>query len=104
MKKIDPENPKILELSQQTDVLLQLDVLYENALLQIKEGKDAEALVILQNIESKYPGFRDVKQLIIGTETRIDVAQALAQATEAYKESRWADARAGSQVSWLGRS
>lgn len=95
MTRIDPENPKITELTQRMSTLLNLGILYNEALGKIDEGIDVEALTILQNIEKQYPGYRDVGLLIQEVQTRVEISQALLDATTAYNENRWSDAIIG---------
>lgn len=95
MQTLDPQNPRVLELSTKTNDLLKLNTLYNQALAKIQEKADEEALVLLKQIDSQVSGFRDVKQLITEIQNRIDIANALTDATTAYKENRWEDAITG---------
>lgn len=92
MKQIDPQNPKVAEYAKKVEKLASLETLYSDAISKMNSGSDADALSILQTIQNEYPGYRDVTQLISTTQTKIEIAQTLTDATTAYKESRWTDA------------
>ena len=91
MQTIDAANPKVIDLSTKTDELLKINLLYQNAKGDLQNGQNADALIILQQIESEYPGYRDVSQLIQDTTNKIQIAQDLSDATTAYSQSRWQD-------------
>lgn len=95
MQSLDASNEKVIELSTQTTELLAMNQLYEDALVKISDGADADALVLLQKIDAEVPGYRDVKQLITQTQNKIEVKQVTEEATLAYKENRWEDAITG---------
>lgn len=95
MKALDPENEEVSALSERTNELLAMNLLYEEAQAKIENGSNAEALALLKQIDAEVPGYRDVNQLITQTQNRIEITRVTEEATLAYKESRWEDAITG---------
>lgn len=89
MKKIDPANSKVIELSQKTDAFLQINALYEKAQNEITQGQKDLALADLQKIENAYPSYRDVPQLIETLSNQITIEKAYKDASEAFQLSDW---------------
>jgi tetratricopeptide (TPR) repeat protein len=92
MKGIDPTSPKIIELTQKTEELIEINNLYLGAVDMLKNGRNSDALSILMKIESDYPGYKDVPHLIDSANTEMKIAQALSSGIEAYNAGKWQEA------------
>jgi tetratricopeptide (TPR) repeat protein len=89
MKAIDPGNPKIVELSQKMDEIIRINALYLDAIDKLNKGLDSDGLSTLVRIESDYPGYKDVPQLIESTNAKIKITQALNAGAEAFNAGNW---------------
>ena len=89
IKSINPEFINLPELISQTDDLLRLEVNYQTALNLIKENKNNEALVILNEIEAEKPGLWDVSQQIALIETSLQIAKYMEEGNAAYHAGKW---------------
>jgi tetratricopeptide (TPR) repeat protein len=88
---INPDFENATKLTERTADLLQLEVLYQEALDLIKENKNIEALVILEEIEAEKPGMWDVSQQIASIETSIQIAAYLDEGSAAYQAENWGE-------------
>jgi tetratricopeptide (TPR) repeat protein len=92
MIELDPASPTTIEFYQKTQALVNINNLYLDAVDKLKNGQDSDALSILTKIESEYPGYKDVPQLIESTTSEIKLAQALMAGTDAYNVGNWQEA------------
>jgi len=86
---INPDFESSMKLTERTADLLQLEVVYQEALGLIRENKNIEALVILKEIEAEKPGMWDVSQQIASLETSIQIAAYLEEGSAAYQTENW---------------
>ncbi len=92
IKEIDPDYSNLANLTSQTENLLACTAKYETAQGLLSEGKSAEALVVLKEIESENPGLWDVRLLIDSIETANQVDLLLTEADAAYQNQNWGQA------------
>jgi|GEM_PF-565287 len=92
MKAIDAANPLVVDLSKQTDELIQVNEQYTDAQARLQQGQNTQALAELNDIQASHAGYRDVPQLIEQAQNAIQAAQVFNDATTAYNQGRWLDA------------
>lgn len=95
MQSIDPNNPTFIQLATETNELMALNGVYDQAQAKYQAGEYADALAMFQSIQSAFPNYRDVPLMIEETQNNITVAQSMQDALKAYDESRWEDAITG---------
>ncbi len=88
----DPDYPNLDVFRQEASTAIALDNEYDEAIAEIDSGNFDTALALLNDLNDKSPGYRDVLLRI----ERIGQLQTLsdwyAQANEAFDERRWEDA------------
>ena len=89
IRLINPDFENGSGLINRTADLLQMEVLYQEALGLITEKKINEALVILTEIEAEKPGMWDVSQRIASIQTSNQIAAYLDEGNAAYKAENW---------------
>lgn len=89
IRSMDAEYPGLVELETRTYAMLDLEGQYKGAISLLAEGKNAEALIILQEIESKAPGLWDVQQLIVQADEGIQIAAFLQEGNQYYQAQYW---------------
>ena len=89
IRALIPTYPGLAELEERTNHLLQLEAYYRNASILLDEGKNAEALEILNSIEVQAPGLWDVPRLVKQAETGIRVQELILEGNIAYEKNYW---------------
>lgn len=89
IRALDPAYPALTDLETRTNELLEVEGRYQGAVGLLAEEKNAEALAILQEIESQAPGLWDVQKLIVEAEEGIQIADYLVEGNKAYEVQDW---------------
>jgi len=89
IRAIDPQYAGLESLDARTNELLELETRYNEAVSLHQAGQYAEALLILQEIETRSPGLWDVRKLIQQSETGIKISEFLETGDQAYQAADW---------------
>lgn len=95
MQAIDPNDPNVIQLATQTNELMAMNAIYDQAHAKYEAGEFSDALTMFQTIQSTFPNYRDVPLMIEETQNNITVAQSMQDALTAYEEGRWEEAITG---------
>jgi tetratricopeptide (TPR) repeat protein len=91
LEAIDPNNQSLSDLRSKANAQLGLVVLYDNAMQDITQQKYVEARIILEQIKTINPLFRDVDYQIEVIDKRQKNAQLLVDADRSYQQKKWKD-------------
>lgn len=86
---LDADFPGLADLESRTNNLLEIEGQYQAAVGLLEEGKNLEALTILQEIEAKSPGLWDVNRLIEDAEEGIQISVYMTEGDQAYQNQDW---------------
>ncbi len=89
IRSLDADFPNLADLESRTNTLLEIEGQYQAAVGLLEEGKNSEALTILQEIESKSPGLWDVNRLIEDAEEGIQISVYMTEGDQAYQNQDW---------------
>ena len=89
MKTVDANYEELPELISKTNLLLNLEQDYQNALDLIAQGQESEALEILQEIEKENPGMWDIRNHIELLETKYQFESLMTEGSRAFIAEDW---------------